>query len=297
MTGLFELVSIAIAIACFTNNLIYPMLKLSKTFFIAAVQAQESFSNEFAVNVYLLSTGVFFAQWRVNEFWGATGPRYNSDNATIPIRIVKGPWNLAVCIFIIKNKSPFTDSSSVAFPSSVSLEYTEEEGRRLRDGVGDMLTTLEEEHSHCQSTTPPEADSCCQNPRNLAIVGGVALMVKAIGSLALAIYMLHLREHSAWVEVVLSSFTLVVITPILFWGIHFEKRRYLTAWLLWNLAVITINICGFVVLVHKSIPIHTSVIIGVFANVTWILLASRPVYVFRKVLKALDPSVESEPHF
>ncbi|XP_063587294.1 uncharacterized protein LOC134764638 [Penaeus indicus] len=163
--------------------------------------------------------------------------------------------------------------------------------------TGRRHARLEEEYPEGQNTTPSEEDSCCHSPKNLAIVGGVALMVKAIGSLGLAIYALHLREHSAWAEVVLSGLTLVVITPILFWGIHFEKRHYLAVWLLWNLVVIIIDICAFAVLVHSSAFLSTPVVIGFFANVTWICLASRPVYVFWKVLKALDPSIESESHF
>lgn len=162
---------------------------------------------------------------------------------------------------------------------------------------GRRHTRLEEDHPAGQSAAPQADDSCCQNPRTLAIVGGVSLMVKAILGLSLAIYMLHLRQQNAWVGVVFSGLTLVAITPILFWGIHFEKRGFLAVWLLWNLSEITINICVLVVLVHKFTPIPTPLVIGIFANVTWTSLASRPVYVFRRVLKALDPSIESEPHF
>ncbi|XP_042889169.1 uncharacterized protein LOC122264367 [Penaeus japonicus] len=171
------------------------------------------------------------------------------------------------------------------------------------DNTGSFFTErrherLQEDHTTIQqSNEPPVAENCCQNPKNLAIVGGVAMKVKAHAGFALAIYLLYLKYYGAWVGVAISGFTLFVTTPALFWGIYFEKRRYLTLWLLWNLLLITVNVVSLIILVHSAAPISVAVIVGVFTNVTWIALASRPVYVFRKVLKALDPSVEGEPHF
>ncbi|XP_042878230.1 uncharacterized protein LOC122257191 [Penaeus japonicus] len=169
--------------------------------------------------------------------------------------------------------------------------------------IRDVFPKLRADTQQTGNETRPETEtqgtersaSCwCGSLRNRAIVGGVLISLKSLASLSLGVVYGVKGYPEAWAAFGTGSITLFVFTPILFYGIWKECRKWLGIWLAWIAILTALGLVGSAVGMIRSNYVPTLAIVGVLFNFTWMVLLSYFIYAYMQSLRSREPLVEED---
>ncbi|XP_063592465.1 uncharacterized protein LOC134769652 [Penaeus indicus] len=137
--------------------------------------------------------------------------------------------------------------------------------------------------------------SCwCASLRNRAIAAGVLILVKSLAGFCLGIVYGVRGYPKAWGAFATGLITMFVFTPILFYGIWKESRKWLAVWFVWIAILTALGLVGSAVAMIKSSYVSTLAIMGVLFNFTMMVLLLYLIYVYMQSLRSREPLVEGD---
>ncbi|XP_047471315.1 uncharacterized protein LOC125026765 [Penaeus chinensis] len=144
------------------------------------------------------------------------------------------------------------------------------------------------------SDTDVRANCWCCNLRKRAIVAGVLILVKSLAGFCLGIVYGIRGYPKAWGAFATGLITMFVFTPILFYGIWKESRKWLAVWFVWIAVLTALGLVGSAVAMIKSAYVSTVAIVGVLFNFTLMVLLLYLIYVYMQSLRSREPLVEAD---
>ncbi|XP_037800212.1 uncharacterized protein LOC119595118 isoform X2 [Penaeus monodon] len=154
-------------------------------------------------------------------------------------------------------------------------------------------TNATESHGD-QTDTEGSANCWCGSLRNRAIAAGVLILVKSLAGFCLGIVYGIRGYPEAWGAFATGLITTFVFTPILFYGIWKESRKWLAVWFAWIAILTALGLIGSAVAMIKSAYVSALAIVGVLFNFTLMVLLLYLIYIYMQSLRSREPLVEGD---